>query len=121
MALNGYALDPKTHDLYLDPTGQVATVSAPDADLTQRIKCRLLTYQGECFLNRDRGVPYFSEVLKKNPDLGRVRALLLAEVLDVPGVKKVTKFDINFLSREREFKLFFTVTDSDGNTISGSI
>lgn len=121
MSLHGYRLDPVTHDLYLDNNGQIATTSTPGDDLIQRVKCRLLTYQGECFLNRDVGVPYFSEVLKKQPDLGRVRALLLSEVLSVPGVKKVTKFDIQFLSDQREFKLFFTVTDLDGNTTSGSI
>lgn len=121
MSLNGYALDPDTHDLYLDSTGQVATTTSTLQDLIQRVKCRLLTYQGECYLNRDLGVPYFAEVLKKNPDLGRVRNLLLSEVLSVPGVVKVSKFDIQFLPDDREFKLFFTVTDLDGNTTSGSI
>lgn len=68
------ALDTETWDIGLDGSGNIAVLVDPSALLAQRIQCRLQTFKGECFLDRSVGVPYYEEILKKNPDLGRVRS-----------------------------------------------
>ena len=58
------ALDTENHDIYLDAKGQLATVQT---SLDQRIDCRLRTFLGEFWLDQSIGIPYFQEILKKNP------------------------------------------------------
>ena len=88
------SLDKATWDLHLDATGNIATVGEADfpALLSQRITHRLQTFKGECFLDREIGVPYYEEILKKNPDLGRIRSLLSSVISGIDGVD-LTKYN----------------------------
>jgi len=72
-------------------------------------------------LDRSVGVPYFSEVLKKNPDLRRVKNLLVATINSVEGVKKIIDFSVGFLARTREYKVIFTIEAYDGTIVEGNI
>ena len=40
--------------------------------LVQRIKIRLLVFLGEWFLNIDRGIPYFQEILEKGTSYDQI-------------------------------------------------
>jgi hypothetical protein len=109
------------HDLYLGPDGNLAVAVETGDSVAQRVECRLKTFLGEHFLDRTIGVPYYEEVFKKNPDVGRVRALLLSVVKKVPGVSKILTFSVEFFPGERVFKVDFSVQASDGTIISGGI
>ena len=117
------ALDTSTWDIFLDESGNIATLGEKSIGdlICQRIKHRLQTFQGECFLDRSVGVPYFSEVLKKNPDLRRIRSLLVATISAVQGVSKILEFSVNFLPSTREYKVIFKAETSDGTIVSGEI
>lgn len=119
-------LDTATWDLELDSSGNIATLEdTPSSELQdlicQRIRTRLQTFEGECFLDRDLGVPYFSEVMKKNPDVRRVRSLLLSEVSSVEGVSSVKEFSVQFFPHDRRFNVIFNVIAVDGTIVEGSI
>lgn len=116
-------LNTATWDLELDATGNIKTIGSDDpaALLSQRIRHRLQTFRGECFLDRSVGVPYFSEVLKKNPDLRRVKNLLVATINGVEGVKKIIDFSVDFSARTREYKVVFKAEADDGTIVEGSI
>lgn len=120
------ALDTNTWDIFLDSTGNIARRDDSTKDrlgdlICQRVRHRLQTFQGECYLDRSVGVPYFSEVLKKNPDLRRVKALLVATINGVEGIKKIIDFSVSFSARTREYKVIFKAEADDGTIVEGSI
>jgi hypothetical protein len=116
-----FLLDDNLHDLSLDSTGNIRMSANAAEDLSSRIECRLRTFKGEWYLNRDLGVPYYSEVLKKNPDIEKVRALLLSELVKVQGIAEVLRFTVGFDHATRVFQVFFSVKASDGSIVDGGI
>lgn len=117
------SLDNATWDLYLDETGNIATVGEADfpALLSQRITHRLQTFKGECFLDREIGVPYYEEILKKNPDLGRIRSLLSSVISSVDGVDKILSLDLSFDRKTRLLSVTFRVLGQDGSIATGEV
>lgn len=115
------ALDSATWDLHLDGTGNIAVLSEDVPLLSQRIQCRLQTFKGECFLDRSIGVPYFSEIKKKNPDLQRIRALLASVIAGVSGVSRVLSLNLVFTARTRNLDVTFRVLGTNGEIAEGAV
>lgn len=117
------SLDNATWDLHLEATGNIATVGETDFPslLSQRIKHRLQTFKGECFLDREIGVPYYNEILKKNPDLGRIRSLLSSVISEVDGVDKILSLDLSFDRKTRITYVTFRVLGNDGSIATGEV
>ena len=121
-----FSLATETWDLFLDETGNISLRKSETLDelvdlICQRVKCRLQTFRGECYLDRNMGVPYFKEVMKKNPDLGKVRSLLAATIVGVEGVKSLEKLKIKFDASTREYKVIFRALADNGNVVKGEI
>lgn len=118
-----FALTTSTWDLYLDGSGNIAMLpSEPFGPLlAQRIKQRLQTFRGECFLDRSVGVPYFEEVMKKNPDLGRIRSLLASVIKGVEGVVKILSLEILKDNKTRELSVRFRVLGSEETIVEGEV
>lgn len=66
-------------DLVIE-NGDLAVVSGSDA-IAQRIRDRLLTFSKEWFLDLSFGVPYYDNILVKNPRLDVVNAILKTQIL----------------------------------------
>lgn len=118
-----FALTKSTWDLGLDKSGNIATLSDKPFGplLAQRIKQRLQTFQGECFLDRSVGVPYFGEVMKKKPDFGRIRSLLVSIVKGVEGVVKILSLEILMNDRTRELSVAFRVLGTEETIVEGEV
>lgn len=121
-----FSLATETWDLFLDETGNISLRKSETLDelvdlICQRVKCRLQTFRGECYLDRNMGVPYFKEVMKKNPDLGKVRSLLAATIVGVEGVKSLEELKIKFDASTREYKVIFRALADNGNEVNGEI
>ena len=121
-----FSLATETWDLFLDETGNISLRKSETLDklvdlICQRVKCRLQTFRGECYLDRNMGVPYFKEVMKKNPDLGKVRSLLAATIVGVEGVKSLEELKIKFDASTREYKVIFRALADNGNVVNGEI
>lgn len=104
------ALDPINHDVYLDASGQIALAATP---LDQRIDCRLRTFLGEFWLDQTIGIPYFQEILKKNPDMDAVRAAFASEIQKVPGVQTLDSLEVTRDRASRKLTVIFRVTGTD--------
>jgi len=117
------ALTTSTWDLYLDSSGNIATLEDKPVGplLTQRIKHRLQTFRGECFLDRSVGVPYFDEVMKKNPDLSRIRSLLASVINGVEGVKKILSLTVLFAPKTRNLSVNFRVLTSEDTVVEDGV
>lgn len=117
-----FMVDRVTGDLATTADGtQVGRTLRTIDTLEQRIRTRMQTFMGEWYLNEEMGVPYFQEVLVKNPDVARVRALLLAALLSVEGVKQVTKFNVAFIPGDRRFAVDFHCISDDEEEVEGSL
>lgn len=113
--LSGTLLDAYLHDLV------IVDGNAPlYRGLDQRIDCVLRTFLGEWWLDQTIGVPYFEELLKKNPDLAVVRQAFAAVILSVPGVKKILKLETKFSRSTRTFRVDFEVKGTDTIPVSGT-
>ena len=116
------AVDPLTGDLTLTGDGSQILFTETTVDtLEQRIRTRLQTFRGEWYLDEGLGVPYFEEVMAKNPDVDRVRALLMTELAAVPGVGQILDFTVGFERADRRFTVNFKCRSADGETVEGSI
>lgn len=104
------ALDPVHHDVFLDANGQIALAQTP---LDQRIDCRLRTFLGEFWLDVTLGIPYFQEILKKNPDMQAVRAAFAVEIQKVSGVKVLNSLEVSMDRALRKLTVIFSVTGTD--------
>lgn len=88
-------------DLYLDDNGHLAIVKDAEA-VGQHARQRLMTHEGEWFLDNQVGVPWLSNVLGLEYDPVLAESLVKAELLDTDGVEEITSFSVRF---DRETRL----------------
>ncbi len=112
------ALDTVTHDLAIE-RGDLALVRGRDA-IAQDIATRLQFFQGEWFLDQRVGMPYFKEVLVKNPDLGAVRFVIRSAILSTPGVRSLESFSLTFDGATRALNVTFTAKTVDDEVLDFS-
>lgn len=82
-------------DLYLDSSGSLAVVRDAEA-VGQHVRVRLMTYEGEWFLDRQAGVPWFRDLLGGQYDSVLAESVLKAEILDTDGVIDISSFSVRF-------------------------
>lgn len=116
-----FIFDSDSDDMTLDSTGQLAVTQSFTELVGLRIRTRLRTVQGEHFLNRNLGVPYYEEVLVKNPDVESVNNLLISSMADVEGVQKVLEFESTFDRETRVFHVRFKVIATNGEIAEGEL
>lgn len=83
-------------------------------EIRQRVRNRLLAFQGEWFLDVTLGVPYFQQILVKNPNIGNVDAYIKAEIINTPGVNKLLSYSSTYDPRSRTYTATFTVQTAAG-------
>lgn len=81
-------LDTTTGDLYLDSTGSTTSVTGREA-IAQHVLIRLRFFLGEWFLDRREGVPYWEQILVRNPDIAAVQEAFRQTVARTPGIASV--------------------------------
>jgi hypothetical protein len=106
------ALDKDTHDLYfVDSSIQVVN----DLDsVEQRLKTRLLFYLKEWFLDTTAGVPFYTDLLIKNPNIPDIENILKAKILDTPEVIELLEFDTVYAASARSLEVTFKVRATYG-------
>jgi hypothetical protein len=82
-------------DLFLDDAGNLALVHDAEA-VGQHARQRLMTYEGEWFLDRTAGVPWVRDILGHQYDPVLAEAVLKAEILDTDGVTEINSFSVRF-------------------------
>lgn len=61
-------------------------------EIVQRVKQRLNTFKREWFLDLAIGIPYFEQILIKNPNADVVAAIIKREILDTPGIVEILEY-----------------------------
>lgn len=111
--------NPVEWDLHLTD-GQITFPPDQVAAIVQHIRTRLEFFRGEWFLDLREGLPYYQEILVKNPALGRVRALFRATIMETPGVVLVDRLDLSLNRSTRVLTVNFRATLVDGTIIDAA-
>ena len=107
-------------DLKVDDTGDldltdVAVVLTDGREsYQQRMHIKLRSFLGEYFLNTEYGIPWFQDILKKNPDYVTVQQLIKNAILSIPGVLELTKFDMSFSDSTRTLTVTLGAKTEEG-------
>ncbi len=96
-------------DEYADATGLAMT---GDLDgIRQQVELRLGFFKGEWFLDEEAGLPWYEEILVKNPNLIRIRDIFRTAILSVNGISDVTYLDVRFTGARTVTVEFRATTD----------
>ena len=79
----------------------------------QKIRQRLMFIRGEWFLDSRKGMPWFEEILVKNPDLRQVQARVRDCILSVPGITKCDIVEAKFDPITRNLTLAYRAMYGD--------
>lgn len=105
-------MDLPTGELVLS-NGDLALITGSDAVL-QDIHRRLRTFLGEWFLDIEAGVPYYQDILKKNPNPQVVATVIQNAILGTLGVIELQEFDSQLDSTARQLTVTFKALTTEG-------
>lgn len=100
-------LDPDTHDLLVQKNDLLVCKSADQ--VIQSLKIRLQTIKGEWFLDTTAGLPYYEDILVKNPNLPNIDNIIKAQIIDTDDVEEILEYTSSFDSAGRSFSVSFRV------------
>ncbi len=111
LALSDIALDTEGDILI---TGSDLTLTTGVDAIRQHLSQRLKTFYGEWFLNMEIGVPYFQQVLRKNPDPVIIDSIFKREIINTPGILQLEEFSLDLDSATRTLTLSFKARCDEG-------
>jgi len=82
--------------------------------IQQHLAQRLRTFLAEWFLDRRVGVPYYEQILIKNPNPSALDTIFKSVILNTPGIQELLEFDIQIDDQTRELTLEFRANTIDG-------
>lgn len=115
--MNTLYLNPNTWDLTLDSSGNIAMATEPYS-LAQDAASAIRTFQGEVYYDTTLGVPYWQQILGKQPPLTLIKTDFVAAALTVPGVTAARVFIASVTDRCVSGQV--QVSDAAGNTTAAS-
>ena len=110
-----FLLNTLSHDIVWNngPLTKDFTTQPFTQTVAQRLKIRLLNFQGEWFTDTTYGVPYFSRVLGiKQTSKAAVDLIFQQKILEEEGVKEIVSFSSTF--QNRQYSLTFQVKVVNG-------
>jgi hypothetical protein len=92
-------LDRTTWDLCADAAGNIAIATEPYSQ-EQDVASECRVFEGECYYDTTRGLPYFSSILGKMQPIQVLKERLVTAAELVPGVSKATVYLISISGRQ---------------------
>lgn len=100
----GLFIDPVTNDLALTAGGHLRLARDAEA-VGQHVRQRLLSHEGEWFLDTTAGLPWMDRVLGRAFDPALAEALVKAEIAETEGVTEIEALSVSFDRRTRVMTL----------------
>ncbi len=109
-------LDPVSQNLNdLDLVdGDLRLTSTTIEDVRQNILQRLRVYLGEWFLDNTIGVPYYQQILVKNPDQSKIDAIYINQIMGTRGVQQLNSYSFSPNLTTRVLNLAFSAQTVKG-------
>lgn len=96
-------------DIALTEEGDISLVTSP----VQKVLIKLKWFFSEWVFDPEKGIPWYEEVLIKNPDTEGIKKRLIREMLDVDDVLEVPRLDITINPKTRQALVKFTMRTSE--------
>lgn len=90
------------------------------AEVAQRLTVRLNFFKGEWFLDRRQGIPYYQELLIKEPESRVVRGVFSSVISGTPGIASLDSLTIGEPDADRLVDITFTATLTNGQRFRSS-
>lgn len=84
--------------------------------INQKLQIKLKFFSGEWFLDTTQGVPFYSIVFVKNPDLDLIATTIKNEILKVDGIKEILSYSQQLDTVNRTLSVDFEVDTIYGTT-----
>lgn len=111
-------------DILLDANGDLDISERGDISfgdsVAQKIRIRLLWFEGEWRWDTEEGLPYFEELFVKNPDVDEFESLVREKIFDVDEVTEVREVLISYDRQERTATIKYTAL-TDYETIKEEV
>lgn len=111
--MSDIATDDNTGDLLL--TNGDLSLARGAVAVKQALRQELKMFAGEWFLDLDYGVPYYKNVLVKNPNPQLLEGIFQQKILSTPGVLELTSFSLTYDASARTLSLIFDARAYDGD------
>jgi hypothetical protein len=115
LELSTFALNPATGDLEIP----LRIVRGAEA-VAQRVRVRFRWFLGEWFLDTRQGVPYFRDILIKNPDPILISFIFRQVLMTTPGVKRVESIKAALDRGSRALRVDFAATLDDDSPLTST-
>ncbi len=106
-------LDTGAWDLCLDASGNIALAYQPYS-IAQDVSSAVRLFLGELWYDTTKGIPYFQQILGKNPPISLIKGAVVTAALTVPDVVSATCLIAGFVNRTLTGQV--QVTDTEGTT-----
>lgn len=83
--------------------------------IAQTLQLQLKMFLNEWFLATDDGVPYFQEILKKNPNPSVIESILRNRIVTSPGILEILEFNLDYDNALRKLILDLQVRSTEGD------
>lgn len=80
----------------------------------QTILQRLRMFRGEWFLNTTLGVPYYQQILVKNPNRSSIDLAVQSTILGTPGVARLVDYSAKYTTANRVISIAFRAATRTG-------
>ncbi|MEE8299288.1 MAG: hypothetical protein V3R67_07910 [Thermodesulfobacteriota bacterium] len=98
----------------LDITNGNITLTTGVVATKQRLQQKFRLFAEEWFLDKSRGLPYFTQMFVKNPNPVILDALFKREIITDPAVIELQEFDLTLDGSLRTLTLTFKALTEDG-------
>ena len=105
--------NPKIHDVYLDPTGDLSWVDGIDA-IAQHARVRLKFFLNEWFLDRREGIPFWREVFTKIRSEQAIQSIFRAALLGTAGITSLNYMTFVLDPAVRSAEITFEAVTTEG-------
>lgn len=103
-------------DLFISHQGDIALGES----VAQKIRIRLLWFEGEWRWDDEEGLPYMNDLLIKNPDVDTFESLVRAKIFEVDEVTEVREVLISYDKKDRVATIKYTAL-TDFETIKEEV
>lgn len=94
-------------------TGDLVILTGLDAT-AQRLTRKMKFFEGEWFLDRRLGIPYFRSILVKNPQTNVILSIYRQAISDDEAVTSLNDLNLEFDGATRKLTVTFNATTVDG-------
>lgn len=91
-------------DLYVSPSGDIAVGNS----VAQKIRIKLLWFEGEWQWNVEEGMPYKESLFVKNPDTNYFENVIRSAIFEIEEITEIKEVEVIFDKKTRSATIRYT-------------